>query len=204
MASPRKRGRKAKRPAQEAIALKVPVFGERDGECGNTSLKAVSWYQGQQLSARRLGKLAHLTVDGIDHAHLVRGARRAGARVTFGRNGTLAQLRAALERGVPPIVGWWSKDRGCCDPDFDPKWPLPVRKDRDCGHYSVVTGMGKKGIRLMDPQWREDRKGRLVVVGSTWMSRSDFLRAWYDTDTPRYVKVERWFMVAEFPPQANG
>ena len=58
--------------------------------------------------------------------------------------------------------------------------------------------MGKKGIRLMDPQWRENRKGRLVVVGYTWMSRSDFLRAWYDTDTPRYVRVKRWFMIAEY------
>ena len=51
----------------------------------------------------------------------------------------------------------------------------------------------------MDPQWRENRKGRLVVVGYTWMSRSDFLRAWYDTDTPRYVRVNRWFMVADVP-----
>jgi ABC-type bacteriocin/lantibiotic exporter with double-glycine peptidase domain len=191
----RKSGRMGKGQSQKAIELEVPVFGEREGECGNTALKAVSWYQGQRLSARRLGKLAHLTKDGIDHAHLVRGARRAGAR-TYGRNGTLAQLRAALERGVPPIVGWWSQDPG--DPDFDPKWPLIARKYLDCGHYSVVCGMGKRGILLMDPQW-ETKDCRLRVVGHRWMSRPHFLRVWYDTDTPRYRKVKRWFMVAEFP-----
>ena len=45
MAVARKRGRKGTRQGQKAIELKVPVFGEREGECGNTSLKAVSWYR---------------------------------------------------------------------------------------------------------------------------------------------------------------
>jgi hypothetical protein len=177
------------------FSLAVPVFGERDGECGNTSLKSVSWFQGHRYSARYLGVVAHLTDDGIEHGNLVRAARRTGATVTFGQGGTIARLRAALRRGLPPIVGWWSKDPG--DPDFNPRWSLAERRKNDCGHFSVVCGVDGKRIELMDPQW-EERRGRLRVVGRRWMRLRDFQRVWYDTDTKRYRLVRRWYMIAAY------
>jgi hypothetical protein len=45
----------------ERLSLRVPVFGEREAECGNTSLKSVSWFQGRRYTARYLGRMAHLT-----------------------------------------------------------------------------------------------------------------------------------------------
>ena len=113
------------------------------------------------------------------------------------------QLRAALERGVPPIVGWWSKDRGCCVRTRS-QVAAACHKDRTAVTTRWSPEWARRGFGSWIPQWREGRKGRPVVVGSTWMSRSDFLRAWYDTDTPRYVRVKRWFMVAEYPSRTSA
>lgn len=183
------------------LRLPVPVFAQREAECGNTSLKAVCWYHRRRLSARYLGKLANLDSNGIDHADLVTAARKTGAAVTAGDGGTIRQLRAALVRGLPPIVGWWSMDRE--DEHFDPRWPVSQRRENDCGHYSVVCGMDDARIQLMDPQW-ETRRGVYRVIGRRWMPIHDFLRVWYDTATHRYVRVSRWYMIASYPTKARG
>ena len=47
----------------------------------------------------------------------------------------------------------------------------------------------------MDPQWHT-RGSRRRVVGRRWLSIEALDRAWYDTDTPAYIHVERWYMVA--------
>jgi hypothetical protein len=175
------------------IDLHVPVFGQREAECGNTSLKAVLWFLGNRISARRLRDLADVTDDGVDHAPLVAAARRAGAAVFERSGGTLAELRWFLTRGLPPIIGWWSQDVG--DAPFDERWSLAERRARDCGHYSVVSGIESRRILLMDPQWHM-RGARRRVVGRRWLAIEELDRAWYDTDTPAFRQVERWYMVA--------
>ena len=178
------------------VVLDVPVFGQREAECGNTSLKAVCHYFGRRYSARGLGRLAHLTADGIDHGDLVKAAQATGAVTTVTKNGTLGQLHRALSLGIPPIIGWWSRDVG--DLDFNPGWSLRERRHRDCGHYSVVCGMDDSRVLIMDPQWG-DRRGRYGVLGHRWMNKKEFMRNWYDTDTDRYVRVTRWSMLVSYP-----
>jgi len=173
-------------------ALQVPVFGQRESECGNTSLKAVLWFHGVRLSARRLGRLVGVNQEGADHAGLVHGATAAGAHAFERTGGTLAELAWFAAAGYPAIVGWWSLEPG--DAHFDPRWSLSERRERDCGHYSVVTEVTGGRVWLMDPQWHLRRR-RWRVVGRTSMSRDDFLALWYDTDTPRYTRVSRWYLV---------
>ena len=174
------------------MTLEVPVFGQRASECGNTSLKAVLWFHGLRLSARRLGRMVGLSELGTDHVGLVRGALAAGARAFERTGGSAGELRWFARRGYPVIVGWWSREEG--DAHFDPRWSLAERRARDCGHYSVVTEVGDRRVWLMDPQWHLDRR-RWRVVGRTSMSRDEFLALWYDTDTPRYTRVSRWYLV---------
>jgi ABC-type bacteriocin/lantibiotic exporter with double-glycine peptidase domain len=175
-----------------ALALAVPVFGQREAECGNTSLKSVLWFLGARVSAARLADLAGATAEGIDHAGLVTAAVRCGLAVFERRGGSLAELRWFLAQGHPAIVGWWSMDVG--DAAFTPAWTLAERKAKDCGHYSVVAGMDADRVLLVDPQWRW-RAGRWRVTGRRWMAKRDFSRRWYDTDGPAYRKVERWYAV---------
>jgi predicted double-glycine peptidase len=176
-------------------ALEVPVFGQQEGECGNTSLKAVLWFHGKRPSARLLGRLVGVNRDGTDHAGLIRGAAAAQASVFAKANGTLRELAWFVEHGYPVIVGWWSREPG--DEHLDDAWPLRMRREKDCGHFSVVTNVDSDRVTLMDPQW-DLRGGRWHVVGRRTMSRRDFLEVWYDTDTPRYRRVDRWYMVVHY------
>jgi len=160
--------------------LAVPAFHQREAECGNTSLKAVCWFHGWRWSARRLGALARGTHDGIDHAGLVRAARATGGRVTAG-SGSLETLRESIARGLPVVVGWWDGE-----PALDASRPLAERRALDCGHYSVITGVGATRVQMMDP-----------LLGHTSMAIERFLPRWYDTDGPRYRRVDRWFLVPE-------
>jgi ABC-type bacteriocin/lantibiotic exporter with double-glycine peptidase domain len=174
------------------VDLRIRVFGQREAECGNTSLKSALWFLGKRVSARQLARLAGATPEGIEHAGLIDAARRAGAAVFARADGTIDELRWFLSRGLPAIVGWWSRGRG--DAELDERWSLAERKTRDCGHFSVVSGVDRKRILLMDPQWHV-RRGRRRVMGRRWMKINDFRDAWYDTDTATYVRVDCWYMV---------
>jgi ABC-type bacteriocin/lantibiotic exporter with double-glycine peptidase domain len=180
------------------IHLEVPVFRQETGyECGSTSLKSVLWYHKRRVTAEELRRLCGVRRDGVDHGKLVRGAEKLGATVLAKSGGTLAELRGFLRDGLPIIVGWWSRDPEADDVHFQESWPLPERRRRDCGHYSVVSGISDERIWLMDPQ-QELSRGHWRVVGDTSMTHRDFLEVWYDTDTDRYVRVDRWMMVVRF------
>jgi hypothetical protein len=180
---------------RSTVILDVPVFGQQEAECGSTSLKAVVWFHGRRLSAKRLRQLCRVTEEGVDHEALVLGAVATGATVYAKAKGTAAELRWFLVHGYPVIVGWWSMDPG--DAHFDPKWSPQQRLDRDCGHFSVVYGMTKRHVLLMDPQWAPTA-GRLRIVGRRRLPMDAFMGVWYDTDTKAYKKVERWYMVVNY------
>ena len=180
------------RASTRSVRLPVREFGQAEALCGITSLKSVLWYLRRRVSARALARLAGPMPDGIDHEDLVEVARMAGFAVFARAGGTIGELRDFLMLGLPPIVGWWSMDPG--DLDYDPSWSLAERRERDCGHYSVLCGFDVGRVQLMDPQW-EERPGRLAVVGRRWMPTSRFRRVWYDTDTDAYRKVASWYMV---------
>jgi ABC-type bacteriocin/lantibiotic exporter with double-glycine peptidase domain len=170
----------------DPVRLEVPRFQQRRAECGNTALKSVCWYHGRRISARRLGALAGLTAEGIDHAGMVAAAEATGAIVTAGDRGTVAMLARWLERGLPVIVGWWAQGPG--DAPFDPAWSLAERRARDCGHYSVVCGLDARRVHLVDPD------GGAAVTRAI----ASFEATWYDTDTPAYHRVDRWYMVIRY------
>lgn len=174
--------------------LDVPVLRQPNGfGCGPTSLQAICWFHGKRVSNRRLSALCRLTEAGTDHAGIVRGGLAMGASVFERSGGTLSELRWFVRRGLPVVVGWWSRDPG--QVHFDPDWDLATRRDNDCGHFSVCTGVGAQKVWLMDPQQRP-RSPR--AVGKRAMSRRQFLEAWYDTDTDDYVRVPRWYAVVHF------
>jgi Peptidase C39 family len=186
-------------PRSPRLHLRVPLFTQREAECGNTSLKSVLAHLGHRASAAHLGRLAGLTSEGIEHAGLVTAARRLGFSV-FERSGgtpprSVDELRFFLSLGHPVLVGWWARAQG--DPDLDPRWSLAERRANDSGHFSVVDGIdgkdGKARIAMMDPdpllragRWRAVRR---------WLPLSTFLPLWYDTDTPRFRRVDRWYLV---------
>lgn len=173
--------------------LPVPVIGQPSSfSCGNTCLAAVVQYFGKPYSPAELAVLAGTTKDGTDHATLVAGAVATGATVFAKEKGTLAELAAFIQRGLPVIVGWWSMGPG--DAHFDKKWTLGQRKQRDCGHFSVIRGTTTDGFSFMDPQDGDDER----TIGYCEKPAKAFETVWYDTDGPAYEKVVRWYMVLNY------
>jgi len=173
-------------------ALAIPALGQPTGyECGNTCLAAVAAFFGRPGDIAAFGTLARTTSVGTDHANMIEAAIASGATVESGARGTIDELEAWLARGVPPIVGWWSMGTG------DAHWRRRNRRSRrkkDCGHYSVVQEVTATEVVLMDPQAGPDRH----PWSDHRLDRRTFERVWYDTDTSRYVKVERWWMAMRF------
>ena len=174
-----------------SILLPVRVFAQPEAQCGNTSLRMVCHYHRVPATIRELAKLARTHELGTDHCGLVDAAAKKGATVFSKANGTLAELRFFLERDLPVLIGWWSMEPE--DLHFDETWTLPQRRAHDCGHYSVVCGITPRSVVIADPQQGDDG-----VVGVVHRPTKEFLATWYDTDTDRYERVDRWYMVANF------
>ena len=118
---------------------------------------------------------------------MVAAARALGTAVSVRANGTLAELAAHIAAGRPVIVGWWSRGPG--DRHWKPGWTVGQRRRRDRGHYTVIHGVTPEVITMMDPE-----------AGIRELPTAAFLRHWYDTDTPRYVKIRRWYLVVDPAP----
>lgn len=174
------------------MTLAVPHLEQATGyECGNTSLAAVAQFFGRAITPAEVARLAGTRTSGTDHANMIAAARALGADVVARAHGTLDELARWLARGVPPIIGWWSMGDG--DRAWRPR-NRRLRRKKDCGHYSVVVDITATEVVLMDPQ--EEPHAR-------W-TRRELARVWYDTDTHRYVRVDRWFMAIELRPASRG
>jgi predicted double-glycine peptidase len=171
-------------PGAQGLTLRVDVVAQRNAyECGPASLAAVTG-----ASIDELARLARTTEHGTEHAGMIAAARAVGAVVMARANGTIAELAAHVAAGTPVIVGWWSRGPG--DRHWNPTWTIAQRRRRDRGHYSVIHGVTPAVITMMDPE-----------AGTRDMPTAAFLRHWYDTDTPRYVKIRRWYLVVGPAPE---
>ena len=172
--------------------LDVPVIAQpTDYECGNTSLAAVAQFHGKHYSTTQLAELARTTTAGTDHRNLIEAAVATGATVFARADGSLDELATFVGLGLPVIIGWWSMTG---DSHYDPTWSLHERRDRDCGHYSVVCGVIAAGFMVMDPQ--DDDVGQ--AIGMCQLPAAELDAVWYDTDGDAYERVNRWYMVLNY------
>ncbi|MCX6712966.1 MAG: cysteine peptidase family C39 domain-containing protein [Candidatus Vogelbacteria bacterium] len=142
--------------------LKIRPFQEtlNASMCGPASLKIVLGYFGVEKSEKELAKLCGATKKlGVDVAGITRAAGKLGFKVTVKNNSSFADIEKWLNKGVPPIVNWFTRGRREC----------PDSETAD-GHYSVVCGLDKNYIYLQDPE----------IGGIRKIKRNDFLRVWFD------------------------
>lgn len=130
--------------------IKLKPFRQSPGLCGPASLKMVFDYYGVSASEAEIAKVAGATKEkGVSKAGLIKAAKHFGFRVFSKEKSSLNDLRYFIKRKIPVIVDWFSEDEG---------------------HYSVVVGIDKKNIILMDPSYLRRRK----------FSLEKFLRVWFD------------------------
>ena len=144
------------------IQLNVQPFQETlyAGMCGPASLKIVLAYYGIERTENGLAQLCAVDSQlGVSDKDIKRVAEQCGLSVIVQNDATFDDLSSWLERGVPPIVNWFTRGR----------YDYPEDDVAD-GHYSVVTGLDDLHIYLQDPEIGRIRK----------ITRDDFMRVWFD------------------------
>lgn len=154
------------------IPLLRHASSQREGLCGPYALTTVLRHHGDRVSERTIERLARATHEhGTTPAGMARAARARGFRVRTKQWADFSDLAKEVRRGVPPIVLWFSESEG---------------------HYSIVTGMTKRSLLLVD-------QGARGVIRK--IPRDVFRRVWFDFSTSGPEKharlYGRWMMVVE-------
>lgn len=141
--------------------LRVPLFKQSKSFCGPASLRMVLAYYGLRVSERKLALLSGATrAGGVEGEGLLAAAKRLGFSGKIIDKASMEMIRTYIEKNVPVIVSWFSVNEG---------------------HYSVVVGIDKKYIYLVDPEY-----GKIIRFLIT-----NFLKVWFDIDIDkRTLEVE--------------
>ena len=133
--------------------------------CGASALQAVLSYWGKDVEEQELMQLLHTSPEtGTYVGDIVRVAREFGFTAEVKENLTLADLHAALKKGIPVIVcgqAWRSRE------DSDKS----VQQDWEDDHYVVVLGMDNKYVYYQDP---------FVKRASAFVSHRLFEESWHN------------------------
>lgn len=130
--------------------LKLKPFEQSRGLCGPTSLRSVFQYFGIKKTEREIAKLAGATVvKGTSLRGMINAARKLGFKAWNKDMASFDDINKLLERKIPVIVEWFHNDDG---------------------HYSVIVGLTKKHVVLMNPRFGTFDK----------IDRATFKRIWFD------------------------
>jgi len=134
--------------------LPVKPIRQKTGFCGVAALRMVLEFFGCKIGERDLIKLTYATAKkGTSAAGIVNAALQLDFVAEIKDQASFKDIKYWLNKKIPPIVDWFSMFGGASE-----------------GHYSVVVGLDKKYIYLIDPEIGRRRK----------MSREDFKRVWFD------------------------
>ena len=130
--------------------LSVPAFKQSPYQCGPTSLRMVLAYFGVEVDEAIISNLAGTKpIVGTTPEKLLEAAHKLGLKGTWNIESSLQDIQEYIEQGTPVIVNWF----------YD-----------DDGHYSVVIGINKKTIVLLNPD-----NGKKKTF-----DRQTFTRVWFD------------------------
>lgn len=150
----------------------LPVKGVRQSEsmCGPTCLKMVFQYYGTHTTEAAIAKAGNATVSlGTSKAGMEKAAAHFGFTLKTKDRASFGDIKKLLEKGIPPIVDWWSETDG---------------------HYSVVVGLDEKNIYLRDPEWSKIHPIDRTTFYRNWFDfRGNFIR------DPKELFVRRLMIV---------
>lgn len=135
------------------ILKKIKPIKQKKRMCGPASLEIVLKYYGGQEKQDELKKLLGSTwFHGTTNNSMIKVSRKLGFRAKYKFNSSIREIRKLISRRVPPIVGWFTPEGG--------------------SHYSVVSGIDKKNIFIVDPELNKIRKFNI----------KDFEERWHDVN----------------------
>ncbi len=112
--------------------LKIKHFRQSKSTCGPACLRMILQYYNIKASEKKLIKLTKCTKEkGTSAKNLIKAAHYFNIKGKIIDNATFSDINRHINRKIPVIVNWFSTDEG---------------------HYSVVIGIDKKYIYLLDPE----------------------------------------------------
>lgn len=146
----------------------LQVYEQSSSYCGPACVKIVLDGYGIKRSERYLADLINASREnGCSARPIVSAVRKINVPKKYGYNFgayfrnrcSLKDLEVLIGNGIPPIVNW------CLDENDGVEIT-----DGDGGHYSVVSGITRRNITLIDT----------LIGAERVMRREDFYRKWYD------------------------
>ena len=160
--------------------LEVPIYRQQEAFCGPAVFRSVLAYYGVRKSQKEANVLCKTTFTaGTSERKLASAFRKLGFHTVVKEKGTWEILNEYVNRKkIPVVVGWFSVSDS---------------------HYSVVAGLTKRHIWLIDPEHRTPRKLSWPRFNHLWFSPK-FDYAKYPNDVLKHSKDVRlqWYLVA-FP-----
>ncbi|MFA6318520.1 MAG: C39 family peptidase, partial [Elusimicrobiota bacterium] len=145
--------------------------------CGAAALQSVLRYYGEEVREDRLSaELGADPEEGTRFWSILEAALRRGIGAEAFLDASLADLKAALDRGSPVIVAF----QAWADP------PTDYAEDWDDGHYAVAVGYDAKNLYFMDPS---------TLGNYTYVPAEEFVRRWHDCYDGDRVKVRGLMLV---------
>ena len=150
--------------------LNIFPFKQSDGSrCGPASIKMVLQYYGIDALEEEISQRCSLTYElGCTDFQMKKAIESYGLSCQIINNSSLEEIEYWLKHHMPVIVDWFT-------PGISPQ-----RGDMPNGHSSVVVGIDRDAITLIDP---EDGSIRSI-------QRDEFLRVWFDWR--EYPKITTW------------
>ena len=158
------------------MVLHVKPYEQSRGHCGPASLKMVLGYFGVEQSERRLAQLSGSTKgSGVGAQGLIVAARQCGLKGFYKDFCDNKDIRYYVNiKKIPVIVDWFS--------------PFPPPD----GHYSVVVGIDRRFIKLMDPQIGRIRRIDFKTFNRLWFDFSgDYVESKKDIIIRRMIIIAR-------------
>lgn len=150
--------------------ITIKPFKETPGHCGPACLKMVLSYYGLKKSERALDALCRYNKKtGTSAKNEVRAMAQLGFQAVVRDHCALSDIARLVRRGIPVIVDWFLEDDG---------------------HYSVVVGIDKRNIYLLDPAIGKIRTFTHTVFKRVWFDfPGEYIRAKNDMILRRIIII---------------
>lgn len=141
--------KKSAQKKQKNGLLYIKPFRQSPDFCGPASLKMILSYFDVEESEKKLAELSgHKKSTGVEAKGLLSAAKSLGFEGVIKDNCTFEDIRFYIKKKkIPIIIDWF---------------------DSSDGHYSVVIGIDKENIYLLDPSLGTQRALKLETFKRIW------------------------------------
>lgn len=129
--------------------LDVKPVRQTPSHCGPACLKMVFDYYGKEVSEKEIAKAAKTTIkEGTSIENMARAAKHFGFNAEHKENSSVKEMhKLVIRKKIPVIANLFAEDEG---------------------HYTVIVGIDKDNIYMIDPEEGYRKKYSLEVFKRIW------------------------------------